>query len=159
MTILLYRIGWSCRYCRYDIPVGSKAYSYSLCTRSLSIFNRGERKSKLVNKEICEHEIASDLADNKDDKSNVCNTMNMQNTSLHKQKDNGSEQADTLYIKPGDVVGCLINLSGLSYNLDDPTKIPHLYSYLELGMLCDPEKPPEEVIDSGKLSRSYSVTA
>ncbi|KAH8739410.1 hypothetical protein FG386_000382 [Cryptosporidium ryanae] len=116
------RIGWSCRYSRYDIPIGSTAHSYSLCTRSLSVFNKGIKNAR-------ETQIHSD-------KNNEC----------------GVNKSD---IKPGDILGCLINLSGTPYSLDNPKNSPHLHPYLELGMLCDPEKPPEEVIDLESYIKFY----
>lgn len=56
-------------------------------------------------------------------------------------------------INPGDVIGCLIKLSGIPYNLEDPRNYPHLHPYLELGLLCNPEVLPKVVRDPGKFSR------
>ncbi|KAH7649632.1 hypothetical protein FG379_000892 [Cryptosporidium bovis] len=109
------RIGWSCRYSRYDIPVGSTTHSYSLCKRSLSVFNKGIRNMRI----------------------------------------SGGCEVNTKKIIPGDVLGCLINLSGMPYSLDDPRNSPQLHPYLELGMLCDPDKPPKEIIDPESYIKFY----
>ncbi|KAF7457482.1 putative SPRY domain [Cryptosporidium felis] len=99
------RVGWSCRYSRLDIPVGSSGFGYSLATNTLKVFNNG------------------------------------QETPLEESSN------DKTAILPGDVVGCLIRLSGVPYELEDPRKYPHLHPFLELGLLCNPEEPPKATID------------
>ncbi|KAL5370312.1 hypothetical protein CPHLJ_1g740 [Cryptosporidium parvum] len=58
-------------------------------------------------------------------------------------------------INPGDVIGCLIKLSGVPYELEDPRNCPHLHPYLELGLLCNPEVLPKVINDPNSLIEFY----
>ncbi|KAH8584731.1 SPRY domain-containing [Cryptosporidium sp. chipmunk genotype I] len=106
------RVGWSCRYNRLDIPVGTSSFGYSFNTKTYSIFSNS-RDQKIPEAE--------------------------KNTQ----------------ISPGDVIGCLIRLSGLPYELEDPRNCPHLHPYLELGLLCNPEVLPKVISDPNSLIEFY----
>ncbi|KAJ1604432.1 hypothetical protein OJ253_3679 [Cryptosporidium canis] len=47
------RVGWSCRYNRLDVPVGSTSFGYSLSTKTCSIFSQGRsQKSPPEQREV-----------------------------------------------------------------------------------------------------------
>eukprot|EP00921_Rhytidocystis_pertsovi_P003592 GHVQ01006235.1.p1 GENE.GHVQ01006235.1~~GHVQ01006235.1.p1 ORF type:complete len:693 (+),score=125.90 GHVQ01006235.1:1170-3248(+) len=92
------RIGWSCRYGRYDTPTGHNKYSYAIRDRDGAVFTNG--------KGLCYAQRA---------------------------------------LLVGDIVGCYITLPPPKSFLPDPRIKPELHPFLEAGMLCNPDKPPDEV--------------
>ncbi|OII74518.1 uncharacterized protein cubi_00071 [Cryptosporidium ubiquitum] len=102
------RVGWSCRYNRLDVPVGTSSFGYSFSTKTCSIF-------------------------------------------YNSRSQHISEMENITQVTTGDVIGCLIKLSGIPYDLEDPRNSPHLHPYLELGLLCNPEKLPKVIRDPDSL--------
>ncbi|KAJ1605812.1 hypothetical protein OIY81_3372 [Cryptosporidium canis] len=68
------------------------------------------------------------------------------------QKSPPEQGEEVMQIRPGDVIGCSIRLSGAPFELEDPRSRPHLHPYLELGLLCNPDILPNAVSDPGKLT-------
>ncbi|EEA07373.1 SPRY domain-containing protein [Cryptosporidium muris RN66] len=97
------RVGWSCRYSRYDVPVGTNSFGFSLSSSDCSCFNNGKKRCLPNYKPL--------------------------NT--------------------GDIVGCFITLNNTSYDLPDPLTRPELHPFVEMGLLCNPDKLPPIIIDKG----------
>lgn len=97
------RVGYACRYMRYDHPLGTNKYSYCVNSKDGRMFNSS---------------ISYDCMD---------------------------------AFSKGDVIGCYMNLKKqTNYNFD-PRLDKKLYEYIQNGILCDPQNPPELTKSEGSL--------
>lgn len=97
------RVGYACRYMRYDHPIGTNKYSYCVSSKDGKMFNSS--------------------------------------ISYNCMKAFGK----------GDVIGCYMNLKKkTNYNFD-PRLDKKLYEYIQNGILCDPQDPPQLAKSEGSL--------
>lgn len=97
------RVGYACRYMRYDHPLGANKYSYCVNSKDGRMFNSS---------------ISYNCMD---------------------------------AFSKGDVIGCYMNLKKqTNYNFD-PRLDKKLYEYIQNGILCDPQNPPELTKSEGSL--------